>query len=193
MLRTTADKAGMTANCPECGELLEIPAPGRVLGDERRSGWFESPEFAPLPSDARTAGGVPALPEYDIDRDAGDAPAPSRPCPVCGEMIAAAAVLCQFCRSAVGTRRPVANTATNGLAIASMVFGIASIPLVCSWGLGIPLGIAAVTTGLIACRQCSRGAGSGREFAIVGIICGTIPSLLGAALLALFLLWSVRL
>lgn len=55
-----------------------------------------------------------------------------------------------------------------------MVLGLVSLPLVCLYYIGIPVGIAAFITGLIARRQIkdSAGAQSGNGMAIAGIATG---------------------
>ena len=62
-----------------------------------------------------------------------------------------------------------------GLAVASMVCGIVSIPLLCFWPVSIPLAIVAVVLGLIARGQVRRGTAGGGGMAVAGIVCGAIP------------------
>ncbi|HVV99595.1 MAG TPA: hypothetical protein VHB77_04615 [Planctomycetaceae bacterium] len=67
-LRTTDDKAGMTANCPGCGEPIVIPAPSGETAEV--SPELEQPEAG------------------EGDR---------KPCPVCGGMIRRSARKCRYC------------------------------------------------------------------------------------------------
>ena len=62
-----------------------------------------------------------------------------------------------------------------GLAVASMVCGIVSIPLLCAWPVAIPLGIVAVVLGFVAKGHVRRGTGGGSGMAMAGIICGAVP------------------
>jgi hypothetical protein len=72
----------------------------------------------------------------------------------------------------------------KGLAIASMVCGISSIPLLaCAWFLAIPAAIVAVVLGVIARRRASRGEAEGKGMALAGMICGSAS--LGLAVLAI--------
>jgi hypothetical protein len=75
---------------------------------------------------------------------------------------------------------------TNGLAITSLVLGIVSIPLAFCYGFGVPLGIAAFITGLIARRQIRDSAGTqgGDGMALAGMIMGGIITAL--LILAIF-------
>jgi hypothetical protein len=74
--------------------------------------------------------------------------------------------------------RPSAHTQqadeTNGMAIASLVLGILSVPTTFCYGTGIFFGIAALITGLIARRRIreSDGALDGKRRALVGMIIG---------------------
>jgi hypothetical protein len=91
-----------------------------------------------------------------------------------------------------GQQQPAWNTgaaqpeASSGMAIAALVTGILSIPLLLAFGLGAVLGIVAVVLGIIALRRAGRGAGSGRGMAIGGIVTGAISIVLGI-LIAIFL------
>ncbi|MEX1097081.1 MAG: DUF4190 domain-containing protein [Planctomycetales bacterium] len=188
LLRTADDKAGLVANCPDCGELVDIPSPSQSVRDERFPQAFGSGHFAPSRAPA-------PLPERGVAAPAPPGPAQftaTRRCPMCGETIAAAAVLCRFCGTTLGPERALRPAASNSLAITSMVLGITSIPMLCACYTGIPLGIAAVTTGLIAVKQCNRGDATGKELAIVGIVCGTLPMLLAAAFFAFAIVAAVN-
>lgn len=67
-----------------------------------------------------------------------------------------------------GTPRP------KGLAIASMVCGIVSLLLWCFPLLGLPVGIAAVVTGVLARRKIQEGVADGDGMALAGLITGII-------------------
>jgi Domain of unknown function (DUF4190) len=76
---------------------------------------------------------------------------------------------------------------TNGLAIISMVLGIASIPFSFCYGVGVLFGIAAFIMGLIARKQIQERAQEGSGKALTGIITGgiTIVGVLAIVILAL--------
>lgn len=61
---------------------------------------------------------------------------------------------------------------SNGLAIASLVLGIISIPLFCFPFISIPCAIAGIVLGIVAKVQINKGAASGSGMAVGGIVCG---------------------
>jgi len=82
-------------------------------------------------------------------------------------------------------------TKTNGLAIASLVLGIVSIPLLLLNGCGVLFGIGALITGFIARSQIKRSAGAqtGDGLALAGIILGVIVGvLIGIAVVTISIL-----
>jgi hypothetical protein len=58
----------------------------------------------------------------------------------------------------------------KGMAIASMVCGICSIPFLCIWYLAIPAAIVAVVLGFIARAKAKRGEAAGSGMATAGIL-----------------------
>lgn len=74
-LKAKDSAAGKTAKCPGCGEPIQIPAISEVYDAEDEFG-----------SAAGTGADLPAS-------SGGD----QKPCPMCGEMIAAAAKKCRYC------------------------------------------------------------------------------------------------
>ena len=76
---------------------------------------------------------------------------------------------------------------SSGLAIASMVLGIISIPLFCSPFLSFPAQFWRLVLGAIARSKVSRGEGGGGGMAMAGIVCGLISILLAVVLIAGFL------
>jgi hypothetical protein len=75
----------------------------------------------------------------------------------------------------------------NVMAILALIFGIASIPLLCcSVGvLGFVLGGAGIALGIMGMRKAETGLG-GRGMALAGAICGGVGAALG---LLVFVLW----
>lgn len=71
-----------------------------------------------------------------------------------------------------GYGRPV-SSGTNGLAIASLVCGIVSIPLTCLY-VGVLFGIAAVIMGVIAMKQVKETGQEGHGMALAGVITGGV-------------------
>ena len=77
-----------------------------------------------------------------------------------------------------------------GMAIASMVLGIISVPLFCFWYVSMPCAILAIILGFVARSKAKSGQGGGAGMALAGIVCGIIAVALlvlaVAGVLALF-------
>ena len=73
----------------------------------------------------------------------------------------------------------------KGMAIASMVLGIVSIPVFCVWWLSIPCGIVAIILGVIAGGKAKRGEAGGAGMAKAGLIMGSIGIVLAVLLVIL--------
>jgi O-antigen ligase len=86
------------------------------------------------------------------------------------------------------------STASNGLATASLVVGIASIPALLLCGLGALGGLVAIVLGILGISRSGRTPGSpGKGQAIGGIAVGTVAVLAGLAILAVLALgWSTE-
>ncbi|MFH1732940.1 MAG: DUF4190 domain-containing protein [Planctomycetota bacterium] len=120
------------------------------------------------------------LPKIAPKPAAAQAPAPvaagagTKPCPFCGEQIAASAVKCRHCGEFLAAgpgRARAAPASTSGKAIASLILGIAS--FICC---GVITGIIAIGLGLSAQTEirASRGRIAGKGMATAGIILGII-------------------
>jgi len=74
--------------------------------------------------------------------------------------------------------------AADGLAIASLVFGVLSLPLFCAWCLAIPAGVVALALGAFGLN------GRNRSLAIAGMICGGLGILI--SVIFLVVIFSMR-
>ncbi|MFG1842102.1 DUF4190 domain-containing protein [Micromonospora sp. NPDC049175] len=88
---------------------------------------------------------------------------------------------------------PQAQGQNNTLGLVSMILGIASIPLLCCFSLGIPVGIAAVITGYLARQKVARGEANNAGQAKAGLICGAVGVGLGIILIILSVVAQVTL
>jgi DNA-directed RNA polymerase subunit RPC12/RpoP len=80
LLRTSDDKAGRTAKCPGCGEGLLVPQSETDVDD------YEDDDV-----------GDSEMDDYDDVPVPPPRSGPTKPCPMCGEKISAAAARCRFC------------------------------------------------------------------------------------------------
>ena len=67
-------------------------------------------------------------------------------------------------------------TPSNGMAIASLVLGIISIPICCFWGIGLVPGIISIILGVISKPKTGPNSDKLSGVAIGGIVCGIIGS-----------------
>jgi len=67
----------------------------------------------------------------------------------------------------------------NTLGLVALILGIAAIPLVCCFWLGVPVGIAAAVLGFIGKGKAERGEATNRGQALAGMICGIAAVALG--------------
>ena len=84
-LKTSDSSAGKRAKCPKCGGIIDIPAPvsAPAQSDEYELEQPAAPVHRSFSDDELSGASTPA----------GD----RKPCPACGEQIAAKAVKCRFC------------------------------------------------------------------------------------------------
>ena len=73
---------------------------------------------------------------------------------------------------------PPGAQASQGMAIGSLICGIASIVFFCIWWLSIPLGIVAVVLAVMAKGKIARGEAGGAGLAKAGMICGIIGAVI---------------
>ncbi|GAB4146713.1 MAG: hypothetical protein Tsb009_19530 [Planctomycetaceae bacterium] len=98
VLRTSDDKAGATAKCPECGSLVNVPAAVEDTGFEFLD---DESEFS-FEDDNAYAAQEPRRSRYASRSGASDFSSPqqrvtTKPCPMCGEQIRIAAIRCHHC------------------------------------------------------------------------------------------------
>lgn len=91
LLKTSDERAGARAKCPDCGTGITVPRAGTADVPEFHEEDAGFPDAAPPP---------PPPPRTEPVRYAGD----TRTCPMCGEEIPAAAVRCQFCGETLDDR-----------------------------------------------------------------------------------------
>jgi hypothetical protein len=74
---------------------------------------------------------------------------------------------------------------SNTLGLVAMILGIAAIPLLCCFYLGIPLGIAGIVLGFMGKKRADQGLATNRGQAQAGLICGAVAVGLGIVLVIL--------
>lgn len=66
------------------------------------------------------------------------------------------------------------------IGLVALIAGIASIPMVLCFILGVPLGILAIVLGQIGKRRADRGLAGNRGQAVTGMLCGSVGLFLAA-------------
>jgi hypothetical protein len=72
---------------------------------------------------------------------------------------------------------------SNTQGLLAMIFGIAALPLVCCFGIGIPLGIVAAVLGFLGKRKADQGLATNSGQALTGLILGAIAAVGGIVLI----------
>jgi hypothetical protein len=81
----------------------------------------------------------------------------------------------------------------NGLAVASMIVGIASIPsTLFFWFFSIPIAIIAIVLGIVGRGEAGTRSGTGRGQATAGIICGCVTIALSFVVFGLIALLAAN-
>jgi len=91
VLKTSDDKAGRRAKCPQCGEPIDVPLPGGVASDDGFDGFDEPASETPV-SEEQSFLGESSVREEDSFLAQGDTN-----CPMCGASVPAGATKCQAC------------------------------------------------------------------------------------------------
>jgi Domain of unknown function (DUF4190) len=73
----------------------------------------------------------------------------------------------------------------NRAGLLALILGIASIPLLFCYVLGLPAGVAAIVLGIVGKRRADRGAATNPGQAIAGIVTGAVGVLATAVIIAL--------
>ncbi|HEX3027439.1 MAG TPA: DUF4190 domain-containing protein [Clostridia bacterium] len=81
----------------------------------------------------------------------------------------------------------------SGLAIASMILGILSLPLFCFYGSGVITAILSIIFGFVAKSKISTGASKGFGMAITGIVLGIVTLTIGIIVVLLISLSLISL
>ena len=185
---------GKKAKCPACGQIMTVP--GTVHDAEELAA-------APQPSTPSSPQSSPDSAESWLDGlQSPDAAATTpgaggearRPCPMCGEMIAAGAPKCRFCGAVFDPRLRGSGSSMQrgqsqqGLAITSMVLGILSL---CGC-FGPVSGIAAVIIGVVAGNGMKRSKNfEGKGMATAGVVMGIIGAILWTIIMILYVVLIV--
>lgn len=101
VLRAKDDAAGKKAKCPDCGEIIQIPATGGLGGGGDEFDFSLEDEGPAYDADE-----LPPAPGFG----GGD----TKPCPACGEMIKSVAKKCRFCGEIFDAKLAKASRATGG-------------------------------------------------------------------------------
>ena len=204
------DRAGGLQAMEAIREAIEVGL-GEATADELTLSWqgvgpwpeAETPEEA---EEAKEVAKAPAPPAPEIEPTEPATAPPGVYCSACGHLNPASRRTCRQCGSELISReRPVAArapepassqaSASNGLAIASLVLGIVSLPSACCYGGGALLGIGSLVLGFLARRQIRESGGTqqGDGLAVAGMVTGGIAILGGVlwvVLLALGLIFG---
>jgi hypothetical protein len=84
-----------------------------------------------------------------------------------------------------------AGQPSNTQGLVAMILGIASIPLLCCFFIGFPLGIVATVLGYLGRKKADQGLATNRGQAQAGFICGIVAVALGLILIILRLTTDV--
>jgi Domain of unknown function (DUF4190) len=81
--------------------------------------------------------------------------------------------------------QPGSSPPDNTAGLLALVLGIASIPLLFCYILGLPAGVAAIVLGIVGKRKADRGVANNPGQALLGIIAGAVGVLATIVIIAL--------
>jgi hypothetical protein len=145
-----------------------LPELGEVLAVRADAGQPDVIPLAPEPAHASQ----PYAPAYYPQQPYADAPPPGYP-GAPGQLLAYG-----------GYAPPVSPS--SGMAIASMILGILSLPLLSAYCFGVLCAIVAIVLGHVARGKAARNEAGGAGMALAGLICGYVSLALVLALVILF-------
>ena len=143
-LKAKDDAAGKKVKCPDCGKVMLIPEPVMDAVEEDFDAYDDGGFDDPYGDDAYGndsygddpfSGGDMGSYGAEISKPAGD----KKPCPMCGEMIRAAAAKCRFCGEVFDARLKKKKSKGSG-DDSDMTAGDWIIAVLCS-GIGCIAGI----------------------------------------------------
>jgi hypothetical protein len=74
---------------------------------------------------------------------------------------------------------------SNTMGLVAMILGIVSLPLVCCFAIGVPLGLASAIVGFLGKRKADQGLATNGGQALTGLICGGIAFVGGIILITI--------
>lgn len=122
--------AGKKAKCPDCGAIVAVPNPHGIV---------ES-------NGVRQDAGFDELVDDGADVAAEDS-VPRKPCPMCGELIAASAAKCRFCGETLSSSARRRERQITNTAIANQLTGADIAICALCFPIGCVVGIVAIITG----------------------------------------------
>ena len=201
------DRAGGLHAMEAIHEAIEVGLGDAAAGELALSWQGVAPwPVAEAPEEPQEVAEAPAPRAREIQPGEPAVAPPGVYCSACGHLNPASRRTCRQCGTGLVSREPPVTPRapapaplqarqSNGLAIASLVLGIVSLPSSCCHGGGALLGIGAVVLGFIARRQIRQSAGAqqGDGLAVAGMVTGGIAILGGVmwvVLLALGLIFG---